>query len=318
MGNKRSKYTEEDYKMKCEEFGLEYIGFHKESHKGTMIDYICHTHRDKGIQSTDWSHFRVYTYGCRYCSGRGMTTEEAQKKIKNPNIILISPYQGAEKPVQCHCNVCGNDWTSNRPMDLFRRECGCPVCGEVNRRLNRRNTHEDFAKRLETINPNIELIGEYTRVHDFIKCKCKIHGIEWESIACNLLNETAGCPICNSSKGERELIEALISLNVNYTTQKIFKDCRDKLPLRFDAFDIDRNIAFEFQGEQHYYPVDFKFNNPDKAKEDFDALQRRDGIKKRYCKDNDIKLICIPYWERGNVLEYLIENIDEYKEVNTA
>lgn len=317
--NNRNKYSEEDYKMKCQELGVNYIGFHSEGRKGTMIDYICPVHENKGVQSVDWSHFKSYKHKCKYCSGRGMSTEDAQKKVKNKNIKLISPYLGSEKPIRCYCDVCGNEWVTNRPLDLFRRSCGCPTCANVNRSINKRKTHDDFEKRLRKVNPNIELIGQYTRVHDYIKCRCKIHNVEWESIACNLLNLSAGCPVCNSSKGESELIFVLDKLGINYTTQKTFDGCRDIHPLRFDAYDIDNNIAFEFQGEQHYRPVDFIHNNSQVASKMFRALQRRDNIKKQYCTDNAIKLICIPYWERGNIYNYIIDNVKEYKErENTA
>jgi len=305
--------------MKCKEFGVEYLGNYKKGHKGTMIRFICPRHEDKGVQESDWSHFKDYAHGCRYCSGRGLTTVEAQKKVLNPNIIFISEYHGAEKPIKCHCNSCGNEWVTNRPIDLFKREGGCPTCSVITRGLKRRSTHEDFEKRLNAINPNIELIGKYTRVHDFIKCRCKIHGIEWESIACNLLNESAGCPICNASRGETELIKALQEFGIKYTTQKTFIGCRDVSLLRFDAYDITNNIAYEFQGEQHYTPVDFTHNNPEAAYKAFDALQRRDNIKKEYCAANNIRLICIPYWERGNIRNYLLEHVNEYnKEENTA
>ena len=84
-----------------------------------------------------------------------------------------------------------------------------------------------------------------------------------------------------------------------------FDDCRDILPLRFDAYDIDNIIAFEFQGEQHYFPIDFSGDGEEAAKASLEALQRRDKIKKDYCYNKNIRLVCIPYWERGNVGEFL-------------
>ena len=314
----KKTYTQNDYIDKCNALGVEFVGIGKEKHKGTMIRYICPDHKDKGIQETDWSHFKNQKCKCKYCSGRLMTTEEAQKKVRNPNIKFISPFLGTEKPIKCYCEACGNTWINNQPRDLFKRECGCPVCSSINKSYKRRNTHEEYVERLKAVNPNIEIVGRYTRVHDYIKCRCLIHNIEWESIACNLLNKSAGCPLCNSSKGEAELVEVLKNFGINYSTQKTFKDCRDIHPLRFDAYDNDNNIAYEFQGEQHYFPVDFDHNDPILAKKAYESLKRRDAIKVDYCSRNNIKLVHIPYWERGNIRNFILEHIPEYKEENTA
>lgn len=41
-----NKYTEEDYKLKCEELNVDYIGFHKHKHKGAMIEFVCKKHTE--------------------------------------------------------------------------------------------------------------------------------------------------------------------------------------------------------------------------------------------------------------------------------
>lgn len=47
------KYTESDYKNKCKTLGMIYCGIGKHSHKGTMINFICPIHKEKGMQSVD-------------------------------------------------------------------------------------------------------------------------------------------------------------------------------------------------------------------------------------------------------------------------
>ena len=118
------RYTENDYVNKCKELRVEYVGIHRENKKGTIIEYICPNHVDKGVQFTDWSHFKSQKKQCIYCSGRKRSTEEFYQMIKNKNIIFLSEYLGAEKPLICKCNKCGNIWTTNRPIDLIKRN-GC-------------------------------------------------------------------------------------------------------------------------------------------------------------------------------------------------
>lgn len=302
---KRKYYTENDYKNKCNELDVEYVGFHKEFHKGTMIDFICVKHKEHSIQSIDWSHFKNLKKPCGYCNGRKRTTQEAQSMVKNPNIIFTSEYLGTEKPIRCKCIKCNYEWICNRPLDLFKRPNGCPKCALESKRLKRIKSQERYEYDLHKINPNIKVIGTYKGTHQYIKCKCLLDDYEFESIACNLLNGTAGCPKCNMSVGENKIVDFMEKYHITYTRQKTFKNCRDKLPLKFDVFNEDNNIAIEFQGEQHYFPVDFETNNKEKAQRQFKSLQIRDAIKKEFCINNNIKLICIPYYERNNVETYL-------------
>ena len=304
-----NQYNENDYKNKCDSYKMRYIGNHKEKHKGTVVDFICPIHETKGVQSKDWSHFKSSKQPCSYCNGRKRSTEDAKKMIKNKNIVFVSEYKGAEKPVTCKCTKCGNVWISNRPMDLFRRENGCSKCSIETKRLKRIKPQEKYEEELKKINPNIKVVGKYNGTHRYIKCKCLVDGYEFESIACNLLNKSAGCPKCNMSVGENRIVDFMEKNSIRYTRQKTFDGCREKLPLKFDVFDEDHGIAIEFQGEQHYFPVDFETNSKEKAVLQFKELQKRDSIKKKYCNDNGIPLICIPYYERNNVENYLRDKI---------
>lgn len=308
-----NKYTEQDYINKCHEFEVTYKGYHSEAKRGTMIDFECPKHIEKGIQSIDWSHFKNKKRACPYCFGK-RNTEDAQKLVKNKNIVFLSEYLGSEKPIKCMCKECGNIWVNNRPIDLFKRDVGCPECARKIKGDKRRKSQNQFEDEMKIIYPNIKVVGKYINTHTLIQCECEKCKTIWESYPSNLLNQSAGCPTCNSSVGERKLIEFLEKYNINYKTQKTFDECKDIKKLKFDAYDIDNNIALEFQGEQHYSPIDFDTNNESKAILDFKALQHRDNIKIEYCKNNNIKLVHIPYWERNNVENFLLQNVEIYKE----
>ena len=119
------KYTTQDYINKCEKLNVEFCGTHKDQHKGTMIDYICKKHRDKGIQTCDWSHFKNKKKPCPYCAGRYKTTEDIIPLIKDKNVETISEYLGNEKPIKCKCKICGYIWTT-LPKVLITNGSGCP------------------------------------------------------------------------------------------------------------------------------------------------------------------------------------------------
>ena len=60
-------------------------------------------------------------------------------------------------------------------------------------------------------------------------------------------------------------------------------------------------------------PIDFSGNGEDWANENFSIIQLRDSIKREYCKEHGIPLIEIPYWEKDNMRDFLI---DKWKEIN--
>lgn len=304
------KYNINDYIKRCEELNVEFIGTHKENHKGTMIDYICNIHKDKGIQSCDWSHFRIQKKSCPYCSGRYKTNEEVQKEVKDKNVKIISKYLGNEKPITCECLVCGNVWET-LPKVLTTNGSGCPICGKNKASKNEMKPHEDFVNDLNAVNKDIEILGTYNGTHKKIKCRCKIDGTIWFGYPANLLNGSAGCPNCNISTNEKKMVDILTSKGLNINQQHKINGCVYKYHLKFDAFDVSNSIAFEYNGEQHYRPVDFAGKGEHWAKEQFELTKSRDNAKIKYCKENKIPIIIVPYWERNNMESFIIDELNK-------
>ena len=79
--------------------------------------------------------------------------------------------------------------------------------------------------------------------------------------------------------------------HISYLTQYSIINCRSKKDghLRFDFAIIQSDCSLccliEYQGVQHYEKT--FWNSP----------TENDEIKRRYCKNNNIKLIEIPYWD---------------------
>ena len=61
-------------------------------------------------------------------------------------------------------------------------------------------THEQFIKELNIINPNIEVLGHYTRVDERLEVKCRVCGKEWTPLPYSLLSGK-GCPHCSALRG---------------------------------------------------------------------------------------------------------------------
>ena len=85
--------------------------------------------------------------------------------------------------------------------------------------------------------------------------------------------------------------------NIEFIEQHRFDDCRNLLPLPFDFYIPSLNLAIEYDGEQH-----FKLNSCfNKTEKKLREVQKRDNIKTQYCKENNINLLRIPYWEFKNI-----------------
>lgn len=88
-----------------------------------------------------------------------------------------------------------------------------------------------------------------------------------------------------------------------------------KRPLEFDGYNpnvvtkIGNGIAFEYNGPQHY------FLNYEKkySKTKLNKIALYDSLKKKYCLDNGIALIIIPYHIRKNdIVKFLDEEMKKY------
>ena len=62
--------------------------------------------------------------------------------------------------------------------------------------------------------------------------------------------------------------------------------------MSYDIFISGLNIAIEYQGKQHFEPVDY-FG----GEEAFQKVKKRDAEKKKLSEENNVQLIYINYWE---------------------
>ena len=99
---------------------------------------------------------------------------------------------------------------------------------------------------------------------------------------------------CLLSWPEEEIAHFLTTYNINFQRQYTFKDlCSEKNSrLRFDFAILDINNALlgliEYQGEQHTKPIEGWG-----GQEGFEKIIRHDNMKKQYCKQNNIPLLCL-------------------------
>ena len=100
-----------------------------------------------------------------------------------------------------------------------------------------------------------------------------------------------------------------MSMNIHFIRQYKFDDCVDKRPLPFDFYLPGRNIVIEYDGEQHFRPVRWTQSSDFDAESKFLYTKHHDEIKNHYCCSHGIRLIRIPYWEKGILKERLFREL---------
>ena len=69
----------------------------------------------------------------------------------------------------------------------------------------------------------------------------------------------------------------------------------------FDYYLPHMNKCIEFDGQHHYFPVNFNGISDEEALENYKTVIKHDKIKDDYCKENNIDLLIIPYYEFKNI-----------------
>jgi len=185
---------------------------------------------------------------------------------------------------------------------LLQRQ-GCPECGFESQIEKRKMPLEEFIKKANLIHSRDYdySLTKYINQRENVIIICPKHG-EFESNAGNHLTGS-GCPNCNISKGENLIRQILLTNDVKFEQQHTFKKLRDKRKLKCDFYLPDYNLVIEFNGRQHYEPIN-TFGGRDALKE----TQRRDQIKREYLKDNDMNLLEINYKNNdveGELMKYI-------------
>lgn len=233
----------------------------------------------------------------------------AEVKQINPNIIVIGLYTGNRISILHMCMLDGYAWYAT-PSNILSGH-GCPKCKVNNIKIHRTKSHEDYVKDVVEVNPNIEVVGRYINSETKILHRCLIDGCEWYALPSNILSGH-GCPCCNQSIGEKRISIYLNKYSILYIPQYTFDDCKNKKGLPFDFYLPDYNICIEYDGEQHFRPVEY-FG----GEKGFIERQYNDTIKNTYCKKNKIILLRIAYNQNIEAeLDNFFNNIQLTKEVS--
>ncbi|QQS61536.1 MAG: hypothetical protein IPN70_01215 [Candidatus Moraniibacteriota bacterium] len=153
------------------------------------------------------------------------------------------------------------------------------------------------------------LSNEYTTAHSKLQWKCSRAHI-WEMKPASI-QQGQWCPECSSARNERickKMFEAISKKRFIKTRPKWLMS-KSNRPLELDGYCKELNLAFEYQGVQHY-PLKRNFfgsyNN--------NSVLERDRLKRDLCKKHDVVLIEIPYYIKLDELQdYIVKRCKELR-----
>ena len=227
---------------------------------------------------------------------------------KNINIDINKFSFGSSKKVWWICGRCGHSFESNL-SSRTRLDAGCPSCaGKITTGKNSLSRKYPSVCDEWNYNKNIGKPDDYSRNYpEKVSWICSICKHEYECTIHHRIYDGTGCPKCNQSHGEKSVSNFLSQHDIENMLQHTFPDCRNQrlLPFDFCVFLGDNITIIEYHGKQHYEPIKW-FGGI----ESFELLKLRDKIKSDYCKNNNISMITIPYWDFNNIEEILTKEFN--------
>ncbi len=209
--------------------------------------------------------------------------ERALKKIEEKEGKLIEKYDEIYLIVECKN---GHTWTP-RIHNLASCNSWCPEC-YGNKPLTIKEMIEI------AINRGGECLSKnYNGLKMNLSWKCAVGHI-WDATPNNVKNHKSWCPHCKINVGEEisraTFEEAFRTEDGNAIFSRTRKESWME-GLELDGYNKDLQIAFEYQGKQHYERVEHFQRNEG----DFEKQLERDKLTLDRCIENKVKLFAIPY-----------------------
>lgn len=260
----------------------------------TKVCIICPKHGEF------WQIPRRHIQGsnCNKCTHHYTRTttefiQEAKKVHGDKYDYSKTEYIDTNTKVCILCPIHGEFW--QLPPNHLKGK-GCRKCG---------GTHplsqDEFITKAQELHKNKYDYSKvtYTKCNQKVCIICPTHGEFMQNANSHLRG--VGCPKCNQSHLEREVL-AILSENVDdFIIQKKF-DWLGKQSL--DFYIPQYNIAIECQGKQHFGLGGWS------NKFDFQKLQELDLRKYNLCKEHNIKLL---YYTHEDFEEFLGESLVKNK-----
>ena len=272
--------------------------------------------------------------GCAFCHGKQIHPKDsfAQWCIDNVDTDFMTKYwsdKNTVNPFILSRNSREKVWIKCQEKDyhedyeitcsLFYVGVRCPYC--VNRKIHPKdslgqyitdNYGQDFLVKVWS-DKNEKSPFEYSPCNKTIvwwKCSDNKH-VEYSRTIDQSKKSEFRCPNCNNIKGELRIEEILNKIDVKYELHYKYDGLvgLGGKQLSYDFFTSNYNLLIEYNGEQHYEPVEY-FG----GKKQFEKQIEHDNRKRNYAIEYNVELLEIPYWDYNNIEEIIMCKIEQIKQ----
>jgi hypothetical protein len=248
---------------------------------------------------------------CEKCSRKHQCDDIKAKTIEQRSLSLGKSFGNwtllSLKPkdkVECRC-TCGkiklvNYFTIIKGLST---NCGCIASLNTSKRCIRSLVGNQYGY-LRVIKRDERYIK---RLRWMCECKCgKLLTVRSNHLK-NCNQNSCGC-VTKVNEGRcRDIFESLLNKKFPTVRPDWLKNTKTGYNLELDGYCEELNLAFEYDGEQHFKEIDNNF----RSSEPLHKVQERDSLKDELCKIKGIILIRIPYTEKKRLKSFIQNKLKE-------
>jgi len=214
---------------------------------------------------------------CPICSSTKLTIEEMHKiALEKGGMCLSTEYVNSYSKLIWQCYK-GHVWRA-KPNSI-KTGTWCPICADTKLTIDKMNeiaiSRNGRCLSTEYVNKDSKLIWQCSNNHI------------WNASPKSVKNGT-WCPYCNIFYNQehcRKYFESIFNEKFITCRPKWLKNPETNYPMQLDGYCSKFNLAFEYNGEQHYKVIKFNPGISNKQTNiNFIKQQSRDKLKIRLCK----------------------------------
>lgn len=284
-------------KVICDYCGEEYYitWYHYIEVKNKMQKNACNNCRNlkRYEHSLNNRQENLYVKALKICEKEGYALLTQKEEIKNNTTYIkyVCPIHGAH----------------TMRINNFINGKGCPDCGRDAIKEKNKLSSDEVEQRIRNVGGVLLNKNDYVNYAEKnLLIKCPECGEPFLTSFRNFIQHGGQvCENCLSTEslGERKIRHYLENHGIVFKQEYWFENCRDINPLPFDFYLPDLNMVCEFDGRQHYGETNYFTYS-------FNDTKKHDQIKEQFCKDNNIYILRIPYWNVDNIDKILDKELN--------
>ena len=261
-------------------------------------------------------------FKCEDCDAKFSTKSKLQIHIKQVHL----------KIKDFHCEDCDAKFSTNGDLQIHIKRVHLKIkdfeCKECDAKFSTNGHLKDHIKKVHLkikdfeckecdakFSTNSDLQRHIKQVHLKLKrFECKDCGYRCYANGRFQKHLTTCTGELNCSSGEFQIMKVLDEMEIQYQYNSSF-EVKDTNLLKWDFIIENPKLMFiEYDGRQHFKPVNFGGISQERAEENFQKQKLHDKLKDDYCKENNYPLLRIPYISYGDIpnliTKFMTDNTD--------